>query len=105
MKTKSNPEFRAFLQGIGNCIEEDTLQYMRTIVLGNIVDNACFEQKTGIRILFEMSELLKLEYNMTFLEWIFDKCEARDLVEKCQQFSAENQFQLKCFDTKVTPRK
>lgn len=70
-----------------------------------IIDHKCFEQETGIRILYKMSELLKLEYNTTFLEWIFDKCKERDLVKKCQQFSAENQFQFKCFDTKVTPRK
>lgn len=102
-KTKSNPEFSAFLKWIGNCINEDTWHSMRTIVLG-IIDHNCFEQETGTRILFKMSELLKLEYNMTFLEWIFDKCKERDLVIKCQQFSADNQFQLKCFDTKVTPR-
>lgn len=36
MKSKPNPEFRAFLQMIGNCIKKDTLQSMRSIVLGNI---------------------------------------------------------------------
>lgn len=102
MNTKPNPEFRAFLQMIGNCIKKDTLQSMRNIVLA-IVDITCFEQETETRILFELSEQLKLEYNMAFLEWIFDKCKAMDLVEKCQQFSAENKFQLKCFHTKVTP--
>lgn len=52
-----------------------------------------------------MSELFKLEYNLAFLEWLFVKCKKQDLVEKCKEFSAENQFQLKCFETKFTPRK
>lgn len=103
MKTKSNPELSAFLKRIGNYINEDTWPSIQTIVLG-IIDHKCLEQETGTRILLKMSELLKLEYNINFLEWIFEKCKEKDLVKKCQRFSAENKFQFKCFDTKVTPR-
>lgn len=56
-------------------------------------------------MLSELSELFKLQYNMSFLEWIFEKCGELDLVKKCQKFSAGNHFQLECFNTSLIPRK
>lgn len=103
IKTKTDEKFSEFLIQFDHCINEGTWQSMRTILHG-IVDDGCFEKKNGTRILFKMSELFKLEYNLAFLEWLFVKCKKQDLVEKCKEFSAENQFQLKCFETKFTPR-
>lgn len=36
-----------------------------------------------IRMLSELLEFFKFQYNMSFLEWIFEKCGEYDLVEKC----------------------
>lgn len=56
-------------------------------------------------MLNQLSNTLKLQYNMSFLEWIFDKCGEFDIVKKCKAFSEENQLKLECFDTNYTPRK
>lgn len=56
-------------------------------------------------MLNQLSNTLKLQYNMSFLEWIFDKCGKFDIVKKCKAFSEENQLKLECFDTHYTPRK
>lgn len=57
------------------------------------------------KMLSELLDLFQLQYNFSFLEWIFEKCGENDLVKKCQKFSSENQFQLECFRTKIVPRK
>lgn len=56
-------------------------------------------------MLNQLSNTFKLQYNMNFLEWIFDKCGECDIVKKCKAFSEENQLKLECFDTNYTPRK
>lgn len=53
----------------------------------------------------ELSNMLKLQYNVGLLEWMFDKCGEAKLVKECQEFSAKNQFQLECFETNFTPGK
>lgn len=35
------------------------------------------------KMLSEMLDLFKLQFNFSFLEWIFQKCGENDLVEKC----------------------
>lgn len=57
------------------------------------------------KMLSEMLDLFKLQYNLSFLEWIFQKCGENDLVEKCQNFSSKKQFQLESFRTKIIPSK
>lgn len=57
------------------------------------------------KMLSELLDLFKLQYNFSFLELIFQKCGEYDLVEKCQNFSSEKQFQLECFHTKIIPSK
>lgn len=69
------------------------------------VDHKRVEKMNPSIMLKELSEMFKLQYNMSFLEWIFDKCGKPKLVRDCQQYSAENQFQLECFNTNFTPSK
>lgn len=57
------------------------------------------------KMLSEMLDLFKLQYNFSFLEWIFQKCGENDLVDKCQSFSSEKQFQLESSRTKIIPSK
>lgn len=67
------------------------------------VDHNRVEKMTPSKMLKELSDMLKLQYNMSFLEWIFDKCGKPKLVKDCQQYSAKNHFQLECFNTNFTP--
>lgn len=96
-------EFTAFLERTSSCITDDTLHSMKT-VLKDFMDPESVVKMNPTRMLSELSELFKLQYNMSFLEWIFEKCGEHDLVEKCQKFSAGNHFQLECFNTSFIPR-
>lgn len=72
------------------------------IFFQDFMDHESVVKMNTTMMLSELSELFKLQYNMSFLEWIFEK---HDLVEKCQKFSARNHFQLECFNTSFIPRK
>lgn len=96
-------ELNAFLERTGSCITDDTLHSMKT-VLKDFMDHESVVKMNTTMMLSELSELFKLQYNMSFLEWIFEKCGELDLVEKCQKFSAGNHFQLECFNTSFIPR-
>lgn len=69
------------------------------------MDHKNVEKMDRTKMLNELSAMLKLEYNMGFLEWMFDKCGEPKLVRECEDFSAKNQFQLECFNTNITPCK
>lgn len=75
------------------------------ILFQDFMDPESVVKMNTTRMLSELSELFKLQYNMSFLEWIFEKCGEHDLVEKCQKFSTGNHFQLECFNTSFIPRK
>lgn len=75
------------------------------ILFQDFMDPKSVVKMNTTRMLSELSELFKLQYNMSFLEWIFEKCGEHDLVEKCQKFSAGSHFQLECFNTSFIPRK
>lgn len=75
------------------------------IFLKEFVDHECVGRMKPTNMLNELSNMMKLQYNMSFLEWIFGKCGESKLVKECQEFSAEHQFQLECFNTKFTPCK
>lgn len=96
-------EFTAFLERTSSCITDDTLHSMKT-VLKDFMDPESVVKMNTTRMLSELSELFKLQYNMSFLEWIFEKCGEHDLVEKCQKFSTGNHFQLECFNTSFISR-
>nr|XP_034326955.1 uncharacterized protein LOC105349046 isoform X4 [Crassostrea gigas] len=91
-------DFTKFLERIGGRITDDTWHSMKTH-LCEFVDHKRVEKMNPTKMLNELSDMLKLQYNMSFLEWIFDKCGKPKLVKDCQQYSAENQFQLECFNT------
>lgn len=67
------------------------------------MDYECVGRMKPTKLLNELSNMMKLEYNMSFLEWIFDKCGESKLVKECQEFSAEHHNQLECFNTNFTP--
>lgn len=96
-------EFYTFLERTGSCITDDILHSMKT-VLKDFMDPKSVVKMNTTRMLSELSELFKLQYNMSFLEWIFEKCGEHDLVEKCLKFSAGSHFQLECFNTSFIPR-
>lgn len=75
------------------------------IFFQDFMDHESVVKMNTTMMLSDLSELFKLQYNMSFLEWIFEKCGEHDLVEKCQKFSAGNHFQLECFNTSFIPRK
>lgn len=69
------------------------------------MDQECVQKMNTTRLLNELSDTFKLQYNMNFLEWIFEKCIDHQLVEKCQKFSDGHNFNLECFQTNLLPRK
>lgn len=69
------------------------------LLFKEFVDHKRVEKMNPTKMLNELSDMLRLQYNMSFLEWIFDKCGKPKLVKNVQQYSAENQFQLECFNT------
>lgn len=75
------------------------------LLFKEFVDHERVEKMNPTKMLNELSDMLKLQYNMSFLEWMFKKCGKPELVKDCQQYSAENQFQLECFYTNFTPSK
>ncbi|XP_065944413.1 uncharacterized protein [Magallana gigas] len=93
-------EFHAFLEKIGGSITDDTLHTMKTF-LQDLMDQECVWKMNTTRLLKKLSDTFKLQYNMIFLEWIFEKCEDHQLVEQCQKFSAGHIFNLECFQTNV----
>lgn len=101
-ETQELKELKDFLESIGGCITDDTLYSMRTI-LQEFMDEKSVKLMDTTKMLSELLDLFKLQYNFSFLEWIFQKCGEYDLVEKCQNFSSEKQFQLECFHTKIIP--
>lgn len=102
-ETQELKELKDFLEGIGGCITDDTLYSMRTI-LQEFMDEKSVKLMDTSKMLRELLDLFQLQYNFSFLEWIFEKCGENDLVKKCQKFSSENQFQLECFRTNIVPR-
>lgn len=96
-------EFNAFLEEIGGCITDDTLHAMENI-LQDLMDQECVQKMNTTTLLNELSDTFKLQYNMNFLEWIFEKCKDHQLVEKCQKFSYGHIFNLECFQTNLIPR-
>lgn len=67
----------------------------------DLMDQECVWKMNTTRLLKKLSDTFKLQYNMIFLEWIFEKCEDHQLVEQCQKFSAGHIFNLECFQTNV----
>lgn len=101
-RTEETQELQDFLESIGGCITDDTLYSMKTI-LQEFMDEKSVKLMDTTKMLSEMLDLFKLQFNFSFLEWIFQKCGENDLVEKCQSFSSEKQFQLESFRTKIIP--
>lgn len=56
-------------------------------------------------VLKKMSDMLMLQYNMEYLEWIFDRYGEDNLLDRCIKFSSMNKFMLKEFQAAVTPGK
>lgn len=102
-RAEETQELKDFLESTGGCITDDTLYSMKTI-LQEFMDEKSVKLMDISKMLGELLDLFKLQYNFSFLEWIFEKCGEYDLVKKCQKFSSENQFQLECFRTKIVPR-
>lgn len=95
-------EFDDFLQTVGSCITDKIWQSMRAILL-SIMDLGCIEKLKTTRILFELSELLTFQYNIPFLELIFEECHEHYLVQKCKMFTAKNKFEFQEFQTNCIP--
>ena len=56
-------------------------------------------------LLNKMTDTLKLQYNMGYLEWIFDKCGEEQLLDRYLKFASGNTFMLKPFQAAVAPGK
>lgn len=91
-----------FLERIGGSITDDTWNSMK-IHLSDLVDPECVGKLLPTKMLNELSSMIQLQYNVSFLEWVFDKCGESKLVKECREFFTENQFQLECFNTNFTP--
>lgn len=70
----------------------------------DLMDQECVQKMNTARLLNELSDTLKLQYNINFLDWIFEKCKDHQLVEKCQKFADGHIFNLECFQTNLLPR-
>lgn len=47
------------------------------------VDYECVEKMNLIKMLNELLDMLKFQYNMSFLEWMFKKCGKFEFVKDC----------------------
>lgn len=90
-------DFDNFLQIIGSCITDKTWQSMRTVLLGKF-DHECIAKLSICRMLFDLSEIINLRYNVPFLKWIFEECGEHHLVEECHK--AEKTVQFEDFQSK-----
>ncbi|XP_052702119.1 uncharacterized protein LOC128178800 isoform X2 [Crassostrea angulata] len=93
-------EFTDFLNEIGGRITDDTWHAMK-IHLNDFLDPEYVKEIKTTEMLTGLSDKLKLQYNMCFLEWIFDICGEPKLVKECQDLSAK--FQLECFEIDIIP--
>lgn len=69
----------------------------------DFMDHERVKKMNPSEMLNVLSDMFKPQYNMGFLEWMFDKCGEPKLVKECQDFSLKNPFQLECFSTNFTP--
>lgn len=71
--------------------------------LSDFTDEKSVKKMDRTAALHKMSDMLKLQYNMDYLVWLFDQCSEHTLLERCQKFSSENTFVLKTFQAAVSP--
>ena len=71
--------------------------------LSDFTDENSVKKMDRTAVLHNMSDMLKLQFNMDYLEWLFDQCREDTLLERCQKFSSENKFLLKTFQAAVSP--
>lgn len=89
-------EIGNFVSGIA---DGDRTGLWASFLFQDLMDQECVRKMNTTRLLNELSDTFKLQYNMSFLEWIFEKCGDHQLVEKCQKFSSGYKINLECFQT------
>ncbi|XP_056021854.1 uncharacterized protein LOC125649231 isoform X2 [Ostrea edulis] len=100
--TKDEKKLEDFLRELGGSITDDILQSMKYI-LHDFIEKEMVKVMDTNAILEHLSKNFKLQYNMCFLQWMFNKCGAHYISESCRKFVSENQFQLLCFHANATP--
>lgn len=71
----------------------------------DIMDENSLKEMDSATVYFKMSDVLKLEFNMSFLAWIFAEKEEYRLAEECKSFSHWENIDLEPFKTRITPGK
>lgn len=71
----------------------------------DVMDETSLKEMDSATVLYKMSDALKLEFNMSFLAWIFAKEEEYHLAKECNRFSHWEKIDLKPFKTRITPGK
>nr|XP_022334759.1 uncharacterized protein LOC111131489 isoform X3 [Crassostrea virginica] len=95
--TKVSQGLMISLDGDFSCMTDDTLQFMKKVLL-DFLDEKVVRKMNTYTILPETWNILKLQYNPGFLNWIFAECGEHALNAKYQKFLRENNYQLECFN-------
>ncbi|XP_061173459.1 uncharacterized protein LOC133182628 [Saccostrea echinata] len=100
-----NLSMTSFLEELAGSITDDILASMK-VVLKGIVDEGVMEGLNAQRLLNNLKEDFKIEYNICFLQWIFEKCSAHELSTKCSVFASKRQhlFPLIYFDSDLSEK-
>nr|XP_022334764.1 uncharacterized protein LOC111131490 isoform X2 [Crassostrea virginica] len=81
---------------------DDTLMFIKE-KLQDFMDGKSVRKMDRSAVLNEMTDMLKLQYNMDYLERILDKCGEDSLLDKIRKITSGNIFQLKTFQATVAP--
>nr|XP_022332998.1 uncharacterized protein LOC111130340 isoform X2 [Crassostrea virginica] len=81
---------------------DDTLMFIKE-KLQDFMDGKSVRKMDRSAVLNEMTDMLKLQYNMDYLERILDKCGEDSLLDKIKKITSGNIFQLKTFQATVAP--
>mmetsp|Transcript_40994 Transcript_40994/g.65943 ORF Transcript_40994/g.65943 Transcript_40994/m.65943 type:complete len:496 (-) Transcript_40994:652-2139(-) len=81
---------------------DDTLDFIKTCVQ-DFMDENSVRNMNRTTLLNKMTDTLKLQYNMGYLEWILDKCGEEQLLDRYLKFASGNTFMLKPFQAAVAP--
>ncbi|XP_056021845.1 uncharacterized protein LOC125649228 isoform X2 [Ostrea edulis] len=88
-----------FLDKLGGSITDDILTSMK-MALKDFIDENTLRKLDTSSLLRHLQANFKIEYNLYFLQWIFEKCSAHQLSEECFEFASKHRFPLLYFQSK-----
>ncbi|XP_062609897.1 uncharacterized protein LOC134271704 [Saccostrea cucullata] len=100
-----NSTMKNFLEQLAGSITDDVLASMKEVLKG-IVEEEAMKGLNAQRLLNNLKEDFKIEYNICFLQWIFEKCSAHELSTRCSDFASKHQhlFPLIYFDSNLSEK-